>query len=190
MNMLTKKNSAAVNTSASENSTSRSFRTRIPGYSIRLLALIGIALLVWKVIAVSVLESEQEDALQALRDSTELRITQRTLLLGQAAGVSVGQSIGVALRAGDIESARRLCDVLVQGSSVSDYIITNEKGMILAALHPEMVGEPLETNLQRVASSLDKPLVDTIETGLTRVIVPMRDDRGKLGTAILTFRLP
>lgn len=190
MNMLTKRSSSDVVASGSEHTAHRSFRSRIPGYTIRVLALIGIALLIWKLIAVSALESRHEDALQALRDSTTQRITERTMLLARTAGESVGLSITPALRQGNIESVRSLCATLAQRSAVSDYIVSNAQGVVLAAMNGRMEGEPLEANLRRAAASLDKPLADTIENGLTRVIVPLRDGAGEVGTAILTFRLP
>lgn len=190
MNMLTMKKSQVTKPGEAEPLASLPFRARIPGYTIRVLALLGIVLLIWKVIAVSVLENEQEDALQALRDSTEQRIAQRTSLLAKTAGISLGQSISFALRTGNIQSAERLCNTLVQRSAVKDYIVTNVSGTIVAAMHREMVGEALETNLRRATASLDEPLVDTIENGLTRVIVPLGDEGGAIGTAILTLRLP
>jgi hypothetical protein len=190
MNMLTKKGSDAVTTSSQEQPARRPFRTRIPGYTIRILALLGIALLVWKVITVSQLESDHENALQALRDSTTQRIAERTTLLAGTAGESIGLAITSSLRAGDVQSVRSLCTSLAQRSAVSDFIVSNAQGMVIAAMSNSIEGEPLAPNLRRATASLSKPLVDTIENGLTRVIVPLRDDEGEIGTAILTFRLP
>ncbi|MFA6235537.1 MAG: hypothetical protein WC824_15315 [Bacteroidota bacterium] len=190
MNMLTKRSSSDVVASGSEHTAHRPFRTRIPGYTIRVLALIGIALLIWKLMAVSALESRHEDALQALRDSTTQRITERTMLLARTAGESVGLSITPALRQGNIEGVRSLCTTLAQRSAVSDYIVSNAQGVVVAAMNVRMEGELLEANLRRAAASLDESLADTIENGLTRVIVPLRDGAGEVGTVILTFRLP
>ncbi|MBE0644060.1 MAG: hypothetical protein IH600_08270 [Bacteroidetes bacterium] len=186
MNML-RKNPDSVETAGEGQP--RRFRTRIPGYTIRLLALIGIALLVWKLIAVSVLESEQEDALQALRDSTEQRIADRTAQLGRAAGEAFSLAVLQAVRSGDEKQLKNACQVLARRTTVNDYLVVNTSGVIIAAAASDMVGESVDENLRRTIGSVETPIVDTIENGLTRVISPLRDETGDFGTVILTFRL-
>ncbi len=188
MNMIARKNPDALERSGTAEH--RPFRTRIPGYTIRLLALLGIALLVWKVITVSVLESEQEDAIQALRDSTDHRISVRTEQLGRTAGEGFALAILQPVKNGDAAQLRRICGAFAQRSAVNDYLVVDPAGIIIAAAEETRVGESVDTNLRRTISAMGKPIVDTIENGLTRVTVPLRDESGRYGTLILTFRLP
>ena len=164
------------------------FRARIPKYTIRLLALLGIALLVWKVIAVSVTETAYENAMQGLRDSTEQRIDERTTVLARAAGEAGGLALHAVLRGGDPAQVRQIAELLQQRCGSSEYIVADSEGKVIAAFNRDLEGGNLDANLLRIASTLDAPVVDQMETGLTRVIVPIREHSTRAGTLILSFR--
>ena len=164
------------------------FRARIPKYTIRFLALLGLALLLWKVIAVSVLESAHEDALTALRDSTAAQIAARTDVLARAAGEAAGAALLPVLRDADQGRLVAFASELTRRMGTRDYILADGQGVIRAATSATMVGQPLDVNLQRVAASLETAMTDEITGGLTRVIIPLRDHSGKAGTLILTYR--
>jgi len=191
MNMFTKKNvPVPADTAGTIESVRKPFRARIPGYTIAFLALLGIALVIWKIVAVTVLQNEQEDAMQALRDSTEQRIAERTVMLARTTGEAVAFAAAVALRTGDVGQLRAFCDELSQRTTVREYLAASADGIIIAATNRAMEGSPLPANLRRVTTSLDEAVVDTIENGLTRVSMPLRFHTGTTGTLILTFRLP
>lgn len=166
------------------------FRARIPKYTIRFLALLGIALVVWKVIALRVTEQAFDTAMVQLRDSTTLRISERTTLLARAAGEAAAIALYPALRAGDVGATRATADLLQRRTGNSEYLVADARGMVLASSPGGPVGMPLDATLQRVAATLDQPVVDRIENGLTRVIVPVRLEPDHAGTLILTFRFP
>lgn len=168
----------------------RPFRARIPGYTIAFLALLGIALIIWKIVAVTVMQDEQEEAMQALRDSTDRRITERTVMLARTTGEAVASAAAAALRMGGIDQLRAFCDELSQRTTVREYLAADAGGTIIAATNRSMEGNALPANLRRITSSLDEPVVDTIENGLTRVSMPLRFAAGATGTLILTFRFP
>lgn len=164
------------------------FRAQLPKYTIRLLALLGIGLLVWKVIAVSVTERAYENAMQGLRDSTEQRIDERTTTLARAAGEAGGLALHAVLRGGDAAQVRQIAELLQRRSGSSEYIVADPAGKVIAAFNRGLEGGNLDANLLRIAATLDAPVVDRIDTGLTRVIVPVRDESTRAGTLILTFR--
>lgn len=164
------------------------FRAQIPKYTIRLLALLGITLLVWKIIAVSVTERAYESAMQQLRDSTEQRIDERTTALVRAAGEAGALALHAALRGGDQAQVRRIAELLQRRCGSSEYVVADPAGKVLAASSRGLEGGNLDANLLRVASTLDAPVVDRMENGLTRVIVPVRDESARAGTLILSFR--
>lgn len=165
-----------------------SFRERIPKYTIRFLVLVALALLVWKIMAVSALESAHEDALKALRDSTATQIAARTDVLARAAGEAAGAALLPVLHGGDYARLVEYASELTRRMGTRDYILADGQGVIRAATSATMVGQPLAVNLQRVAASLDVAMTDEIADGLTRVIIPLRDGSGRAGTLILTYR--
>ena len=164
------------------------FRARLPKYTIRFLALLGMVLLLWKVIAVSVMESEHADALEALRDSTTRQITERTDLLVRATGEATAAALLPVLRGRDQGRLLAFASELTRRMGTRDYILADAQGIIRAATSVTMVGQPLDANLQRVAGTLDAALADDIGNGLTRAIIPLHDDAGRAGTLILTWR--
>lgn len=168
--------------------TRRSFRARIPAYTIRLLAVIGLALLIWKLIAVNMLEGEHERAMEAMRDSTEQRLEARTQTLVRTTGEAVASMAAILLRAGDEQRLQERSGHLAQRVPFDDFVIVDTQGKIMAAAGNMNVGDMLEVNLQRMAAALVEPVVDVIEGGLTRVIAPVEDEEGRLGTVIITFR--
>jgi hypothetical protein len=181
-------NPDSISTSALSGGEKTTFRARIPKYTIRFLALLGLALLLWKVIAVSVLESTHEDALEALRDSTAAQIASRTTVLARAAGESAGAALLPVLRDGDQGRLVAFVSELTRRMGTRDYILTDGQGVIRAATSATMVGQPLDVNLQRVAASLEVAMTDEIAGGLTRIIIPLRDRSGSAGTLILIYR--
>ncbi|MBR9979279.1 MAG: hypothetical protein KFH87_14440 [Bacteroidetes bacterium] len=168
--------------------TRRSFRARIPAYTIRLLALIGLALLIWKIIAVNVLEGRHEREMESLRDSTALLMEERTTILAQMTGEAVASMAALSMRAGNEQYLQERSERLMQRGPVDEYVIADTRGRILATSGKTKTGEFLAENLQRMASALTEPVVDVIEGGLPRVVAPIEDDDGRLGTVILTFR--
>lgn len=164
------------------------FRAKLPKYTIRFLALLGIALIVWKVIAVHVTEQSFDSAMRQLRDSTTQRISERTTLLARAAGEAAAIALYPAVRVGDVSTTRTIADLLQRRTGNSEYLVADARGMVVASSPGGPVGMPLDATLQRVAATLDQPVVDRIESGLTRVIVPIRSEPDRAGTLILTFR--
>jgi hypothetical protein len=126
--------------------------------------------------------------MQSLRDSTEQRIDERTTVLTRAAGEAGGLALYAALRGGDPAQVRQIAELLQQRIRSTEYIVADAEGNVIAAFNRDLQGGNLDANLLRVASSLDGPVVDQMETGLTRVIVPIREQNTRAGTLILSFR--
>ena len=163
-------------------------RGRLYRITIYLLIVIALALLVWKIIAESSMQSEHKSAMKELRAQTTEQLETRTLDLLRATGTAAGFAVREALMEEDVTRLRSYADELVRNTSVETVIVTMEDGTVIASSDRNREGSMVDQTFRSLVKSLDTPIYERVEDARFRAVVPLTGLNQRIGLLIIMFQ--
>lgn len=163
-------------------------RGRLYRITIYLLVVVALALLVWKLVAESSMQSEHESALKNLKESTTEQLETRTLDLVRATGTAAGFAVREALMEDDVTRLRKYSDELVRKTSAETFMVTSQDGTVIVSSDRNREGGMVDDTFHSLFGSLDSPLFERVEENSYRAIVPLTGLNQRIGMLIIMFQ--
>ena len=163
-------------------------RDRLYRITIYALVVIALALLIWKIVSESSMQSDHESAMEGLRTTMTETLETRTLDLIRAAGTAAGFAVREALMEEDVTRLRSYADELVRKSSAETVIVTVEDGTVIASSDRNREGGMVDPTFRSLIHSLDTPIFERIEENRYRAVVPLTGLNQRIGLLIVMFR--
>jgi hypothetical protein len=174
-----------MNDSAKAEKTKPPLKQRLLRLALLALAALAVILLIWIPVSDMITDARHEDALRDVRDRATMELDTRTRILLATLADALRPGLTDALASGHSGQLRTYV-LSVQGTKQIRLVtVADPSGMILVSTDSRLEGSVLQQTFLSLSSSLTEALVDTTSAEVYRIILPIRRNDARLGTAVV-----